>query len=44
MSGHVAEILAKEGLGKVIGVGHDWLVGSRKKKSFFYVKCNSILK
>lgn len=24
MSGHVAEILAKEGIKKVIGVGHDW--------------------
>ena len=24
MSGHVAEILRKQGLRKVIGVGHDW--------------------
>ena len=24
MSGHLAEILAKEGIRKVIGVGHDW--------------------
>jgi hypothetical protein len=29
MSGHIAEILDKEGISKVIGIAHDWYVSTR---------------
>ena len=39
MSGHIAELLKKEGLGKVVGVAHDWGSGLLARISTYYPEC-----
>ncbi|KAK0512524.1 hypothetical protein JMJ35_004541 [Cladonia borealis] len=39
MSGHMAELLKKEGLGKVVGVAHDWGSGLLARITTYYPEC-----